>query len=302
MSRFSDPAVGVILAVGAYLIWGSFPLFIDAASFASPFEVVVWRVVFGFVLAALIVTITRSWKPIIALVKKPKSLIWVFLAAVFIYANWQTYVFGVATGNVLETSLGYFINPLFTVLLGVLVLREKLRPLQWVALGIVLVAVIVVTVDFGRLPWIAFVLAGSFGMYSLAKNKMGSKVGAIHSFTIESGFLLPFAIIQLFIVGSFVQIQFGVVGVMGTSALIAFGFMTAVPLILFGAAASKIRLSSIGFIQYLTPIIQFLLGLFYFGEQMGPVRWAGFILVWIGLVVLTFDAYRDNRMRVSITT
>ena len=302
MSRFSDPAVGVILAVGAYLIWGSFPLFIDAASFASPFEVVVWRVVFGFVLAALIVTITRSWKPIIALVKKPKSLIWVFLAAVFIYANWQTYVFGVATGNVLETSLGYFINPLFTVLLGVLVLREKLRPLQWVALGIGLVAVIVVTVDFGRLPWIAFVLAGSFGMYSLAKNKMGSKVRAIHSFTIESGFLLPFAIIQLFIVGSFVQIQFGVVGVMGTSALIAFGFMTDVTLILFGAAASKIRLSSIGFIQYLTPIIQFLLGLFYFGEQMGPVRWAGFILVWIGLVVLTFDAYRDNRMRVSITT
>ncbi|MDR9362734.1 MAG: EamA family transporter RarD [Microbacteriaceae bacterium] len=302
MSRFSDPAVGVILAVGAYLIWGSFPLFIDAASFASPFEVVVWRVVFGFVLAALIVTITRSWTPIIALVKKPKSLIWVFLAAVFIYANWQTYVFGVATGNVLETSLGYFINPLFTVLLGVLVLREKLRPLQWVALGIGFVAVIVVTFDFGRLPWIAFVLAGSFGMYSLAKNKMGSKVRAIHSFTIESGFLLPFAIIQLFIVGSFVQIQFGVVGVMGTSALIAFGFMTAVPLILFGAAASKIRLSSIGFIQYLTPVIQFLLGLFYFGEQMGPVRWAGFILVWIGLVVLTFDAYRDNRMRVSITT
>ncbi len=302
MSRFSDPAVGVILAVGAYLIWGSFPLFIDAASFASPFEVVVWRVVFGFVLAALIVTITRSWKPIIALVKKPKSLIWVFLAAVFIYANWQTYVFGVATGNVLETSLGYFINPLFTVLLGVLVLREKLRPLQWVALGIGFVAVIVVTFDFGRLPWIAFVLAASFGMYSLAKNKMGSKVRAIHSFTIESGFLLPFAIIQLFIVGSFVQIQFGVVGVMGTSALIAFGFMTAVPLILFGAAASKIRLSSIGFIQYLTPVIQFLLGLFYFGEQMGPVRWAGFILVWIGLVVLTFDAYRDNRIRVSIAT
>lgn len=302
MSRFSDPAIGVILAVGAYLIWGSFPLFIDAASFASPFEVVVWRVVFGFVLAALIVTITRSWKPIIALVKKPKSLIWVFLAAVFIYANWQTYVFGVATGNVLETSLGYFINPLFTVLLGVLVLREKLRPLQWVALGIGFVAVIVVTFDFGRLPWIAFVLAASFGMYSLAKNKMGSKVRAIHSFTIESGFLLPFAIIQLFIVGSFVQIQFGVVGVMGTSALIAFGFMTAVPLILFGAAASKIRLSSIGFIQYLTPVIQFLLGLFYFGEQMGPVRWAGFILVWIGLVVLTFDAYRDNRIRVSIAT
>jgi len=291
-----------MLAVLAYLIWGSFPLFIDAASFASPFEVVVWRVVFGFVLAALIVTITRSWGPIVALFRKPKSLIWVFIAAVFIYANWQTYVFGVATGNVIETSLGYFINPLFTVLLGVLVLKEKLRPLQWVSLSFGFVAVIVVSVDYGRPPWIAFILAASFGMYSLSKNKMGSKVRAIHSFTIESGVLLPFAIIQLLIVGSFVQIQFGVAGVAGTSALIAFGFMTAVPLILFGAAASRIQLSSIGFIQYLTPLIQFSLGLFYFGEQMGPTRWVGFILVWIGLMILTFDAFRANRMRVTVAT
>jgi len=302
VSRFSEPVLGATLAIGAYLIWGSFPLFIDAASFASPFEVVVWRVVFGFVLAAVIVSITRSWRPIIALLRKPKSLIWVFVAAVFIYSNWQTYVFGVATGNVIETSLGYFINPLFTVLLGVLVLREKLRPLQWVSLSIGFVAVTVVTIDYGRLPWIAFVLAGSFGIYSLAKNKIGSNIRAIHSFTIESGMLLPFAIIQLLIVGSFVQIQFGVVGFAGTSALIAFGFMTAVPLILFGAAASRIRLSSIGFIQYLTPVIQFSLGLFYFGEEMGPVRWAGFILVWIGLVVLTYDAFRANRMRVSTAT
>ena len=291
-----------MLAVFAYLIWGSFPLFIDAASFASPFEVVVWRVVFGFVLASLIVTITRGWGPIVTMFRKPKSLVWVFIAAVFIYANWQTYVFGVATGNVIETSLGYFINPLFTVLLGVLVLKEKLRPLQWVSLGFGFVAVIVVSVDYGRPPWIAFILAASFGMYSLAKNKMGSKVRAIHSFTIESGVLLPFAIIQLLIVGSFVQIQFGVVGVAGTSALIAFGFMTAVPLILFGAAASRIQLSSIGFIQYLTPLIQFSLGLFYFGEEMGPVRWAGFILVWVGLVILTFDAFRANRMRVTVAT
>ncbi len=291
-----------MLAVFAYLIWGSFPLFIDAASFASPFEVVVWRVVFGFVLASLIVTITRGWGPIVTLFRKPKSLIWVFIAAVFIYANWQTYVFGVATGNVIETSLGYFINPLFTVLLGVLVLKEKLRPLQWVSLGFGFVAVIVVGVDYGRPPWIAFILAASFGMYSLAKNKMGSKVRAIHSFTIESGVLLPFAIIQLLIIGSFVQIQFGVVGVAGTSALVAFGLMTAVPLILFGAAASRIQLSSIGFIQYLTPLIQFTLGLYYFGEEMGPVRWAGFILVWIGLMILTFDAFRANRMRLTVAT
>lgn len=300
MRRLSSPVAGFLYAFSAYLIWGSFPLFIDAASFASPFEVVVWRVVFGFLLAAVLVTVTKGWKPIWELIKKPKSLIWLMVAAFFIYINWQVYVWGVVTGNVIETSLGYFINPLFTVLLAVLVLGEKLRPLQWVSLGIGAVAVIILTVDYGRFPWIAFVLAGSFGIYGLAKNKVGGKIRALHSFTVESGLLMPIAIVQLLIVGSFTQIQFGVAGFGPTMALVAFGLMTAVPLILFGSAASRIPLSRIGFIQYLTPILQFSLGLFYFGEEMPTVRWIGFGLVWIGLIVLTFDAFKRGKPKLIL--
>lgn len=290
-------SIGLIYGLSAYLIWGSFPLFIAAASFASPFEVVVWRVVFGFLLAITLVFATRSHRPLWQLIRNPKALGWLGLAAIFIYINWQVYVIAVVTGNVIESALGYFINPLITVLLAVLVLREKLRPGQWVALGIGAVAVAVLTFDYGRIPFIALILAGSFGIYSLAKNRLGGKLTALHSFTLESGLLLPVAIVQFFITAAFTPIKFGVVGWPGTLALISFGLMTAVPLILFGAAASRIPLATIGFIQYLTPIIQFSLGLFYFHEEMPAVRWIGFILVWTGLVVLTSDAIVAQRRR-----
>lgn len=290
-------SIGLTYGLSAYLIWGSFPLFIAAASFASPFEVVVWRVVFGFLLAITLVFVTRSHRPLWRVMRNPKQLGWLGLAAIFIYVNWQVYVIAVVTGNVIESALGYFINPLITVLLAVLVLREKLRPGQWVALGIGAVAVTVLTFDYGRIPFIALILAGSFGIYSLAKNRLGGKLTALHSFTLESGVLLPIAIVQFFITAAFTPIQFGVVGLPGTLALVSFGLMTAVPLILFGAAASRIPLATIGFIQYLTPIIQFSLGLFYFQEEMPVVRWIGFILVWTGLVVLTSDALVAQRRR-----
>lgn len=292
MPRFTGTGWGFGFALAAYLIWGSFPIIIDAASFASPFEVVVWRVVFGFLFALGLVLAARSIRRVWALVKNPKQLWWLGIAAVFIFINWQVYVIAVIYGNVIESSLGYFINPIFTVLLGVLVLRERLRIGQWVALGIGLVAVTILTVDYGRLPMIAFALALSFGIYGLAKNKVGGKISALHSFTIESGILLPLAILQLSITALFMPIQFGSAGLPETLLLISFGILTAIPLILFGAAASRIPLSSIGFIQYLTPIIQFLLGIFYFQEEMPPVRWLGFTLVWLGLVVLTVDALR----------
>lgn len=290
-------SVGLTYGLSAYLIWGSFPLFIAAASFASPFEVVVWRVVFGFLLAITLVFVTRSHRPLWKVMRNPKALGWLGLAAIFIYINWQVYVIAVVTGNVIESALGYFINPLITVLLAVLVLREKLRRGQWLALGIGAVAVAVLTFDYGRIPFIALILAGSFGIYSLAKNRLGGRLTALHSFTLESGLLLPVAFVQFFITAAFTPIQFGVVGLPGTLALISFGLMTAVPLILFGAAASRIPLATIGFIQYLTPIIQFSLGLFYFHEEMPVVRWVGFILVWTGLVVLTSDALVAQRRR-----
>ncbi|CAB4541211.1 unannotated protein [freshwater metagenome] len=289
MKQRSESSIGLLYGLLAYFIWGTFPLIINATEFANPFEVVVWRVVFGFLFAALLVSIVGGWREISQLIRSIKAMRWVAVASLFIFINWSVYVVAVATENVIETSLGYFINPLVTVLFAVIFLKEKLRTMQWVALSIGLVAVLVLSFDYGRLPFIALILALSFAIYSLAKNKVGKKIPALQSFTIESGMVLPFALIQLWIVAQFSPIMI-LSGPIETSLLVAFGILTAIPLILFGAAASRIPLSTIGFIQYLTPTLQFSVGFFILGEPMPTVRWIGFGLVWISLAVLTVDA------------
>ena len=301
MAKLSRQSIGYLYAVSAYLLWGTFPLIVAAASFADPFEVVVWRPVFGFLFAILLITVMRSFKELWEIIRNPKKLGWLGVAAFFIFINWTVYVVAIATGHVIESSLGYFINPLLTILVAVVFLKERLRKLQWAALAIALLAVIVLTVDYGRPPWIAFILAFSFATYSLAKNKIGGRVNAIHSFTIESGLLLPVAAVQFFIVASYTPIQFGTAGFWPSMILVGFGIMTAIPLILFGAAASRIPLAMIGFIQYLTPTAVFVLGITVFGEEMPPVRLVGFALVWTGLAVLTFDALK-NRPQKEVST
>jgi chloramphenicol-sensitive protein RarD len=292
--KASKVTTGLLLGVSAYLIWGSFPLIITASTFANPFEVVVWRVVFGFAFAALLLTVTRGWGEVAELIRNPKRLKWLVVAAIFIFINWETYVVAVATKNTIETSLGYFINPLITIVFAVVFLGERLRRNQWIALSLGFIAVLVLTFDYGRPPWIAFVLALSFAIYSLSKNKVGGKVKALQSFAIESALVMPIAIIQLAIVAASTPIMI-FTGVWEFSVLVAFGILTAVPLILFGAAASRIPLSSIGFIQYLTPTLQFLTAYFILQEPMPAVRWVGFALVWLSLVVLSLDAIGNKR-------
>ena len=299
MKQRSRATTGLLFGVSAYLIWGSFPLIITASAFANPLETVVWRVVFGFLFAAVLVSITKAWRPIIELARSPKKLGWIAVAALFIFINWETYVIAVVTGNTIESSLGYFINPLITILFAVVILKEKLRPMQWVALSIGLVAVIVLTVDYGRPPWFALILALSFAIYSLAKNKVGRSIPALQSFTLESAIVMPVALIQLAIVASMGPLMI-FTGVFETTVLIGFGILTAIPLILFGAAASRIPLASIGFIQYLTPTMQFLIAYFILLEPMPPARWIGFGLVWISLAVLTFDAIRSRRATIPV--
>lgn len=297
MANQKESSIGYVYAVSAYVLWGTFPLIVAAASFANPFEVVVWRLVFGFLFAMLLLAFTKGFGKLWELITNPKRLGWLGVASLFIFINWTVYVVAVATGNVIESSLGYFINPLLTIMVAVIFLKEKLRPLQWAALAVAFASVVVLTIDYGRPPWIALTLAFSFATYSLAKNKVGGKINALHSFTIESGLLLPIAVIQFFLVASFTPIQFGVAGFWPTMVLIGFGVMTAIPLILFGAAASRIPLAMIGFIQYLTPSAVFILGISYFGEQMPPVRWIGFLLVWLGLAILTLDAVKELRRK-----
>ena len=292
MPKASKVTTGLLLGVSAYLIWGSIPLIITASTFANPFEVVVWRVVFGFAFAALLLTITRGWGEVTELIRNPKRLKWLVVAAFFIFINWETYVVAVATKNTIETSLGYFINPLITIIFAVVFLGERLRRNQWIALGLGFIAVLVLTFDYGRPPWIAFVLALSFAIYSLAKNRVGGKIGALESFTVESAMVLPFGLIQLLVVANFVPLMI-TSSPQHSFVLVLFGVLTAVPLILFGAAASRVPLRVIGFIQYLTPTLQFLSAYFILQEPMPPVRWIGFGLVWLSLIVLSSDALRS---------
>ena len=293
----NEKAKGIGFGLSAYLIWGSFPVVIAMLSFADPFEIVVWRVIFGFAFGLAAILATRKFRDYLIVFRQPRQLLWITLAAVVIYINWQVYVYAVADNHVLEASLGYFINPLVTIALATIFLKEKLNVLQWVAVGLGAVAVLVLTFNYGQPPIIALTLAFSFGIYGLAKNKLGGKVSALNSFTIETTLLLPLGIAQLVFLAGIMQIQFGYAGLIPSLGLAAYGVLTAIPLLLFGAAAKRVPLSYIGFMQYLTPTLQFLLGLFLFQEPMPAARWIGFAMVWFALSILSFDALRQLRNR-----
>ena len=293
----NEKTKGIGYGLSAYLIWGSFPLVIAMLSFADPFEIVVWRVIFGFAFGLAVILISRKFSEYLAVFKQPKQLLWISLAAVVIYINWQVYVYAVADNHVLEASLGYFINPLVTIALATIFLKEKLNVLQWVAVALGGVAVLILTFNYGQPPVIALTLALSFGIYGLAKNRLGGKVTALNSFTVETTLLLPLGIIQLVVLAGMMQIQFGYAGLAPSLGLAAYGVLTAIPLLLFGAAAKRVPLSYIGFMQYLTPTLQFLLGLLVFQEPMPAARWLGFAMVWFALSILSFDALRQLRNR-----
>ena len=293
----NEKTKGIGYGLSAYLIWGSFPLVIAMLSFADPFEIVVWRVIFGFAFGLAVILISRKFSEYLAVFKQPKQLLWISLAAVVIYINWQVYVYAVADNHVLEASLGYFINPLVTIALATIFLKEKLNVLQWVAVGLGGVAVLILTFNYGQPPVIALTLALSFGIYGLAKNRLGGKVSALNSFTVETTLLLPLGIVQLVVLAGMMQIQFGYAGVLPSLGLAAYGVLTAIPLLLFGAAAKRVPLSYIGFMQYLTPTLQFLIGLLVFQEPMPAARWLGFAMVWFALSILSFDALRQLRNR-----
>ena len=285
---------GLTLGLTAYLIWGSFPVIIKLLGFASPWEIVVWRIIFGLAAGAVFISFAKSWRAFAAVFQDRKSMTWIALSSVMIMINWTVYVYGVSIGHVVETSLGYFINPLVPIVLAVFFLGERLRPAQWVAVGFGLVAVCILTFDYGRLPWVALTLAVSFGFYGLAKNKMSGAVSALHSYTVETVLLAPVAIAMLVWVAASGPVAFISQGWLAASGLAFYGVMTAVPLILFGVAAKHLPLSWIGFMQYLTPTIQFLLAIFIFEEDMPATRWLGFVLVWVGLAVLSADMLKRS--------
>lgn len=281
---------GLALAGGAYLLWGAMPLYFLAMAPAGPFEIVGWRILFSLVFCALLLTVARSWHRLVAVVRRPRTLLLLGLAGVLIYVNWQVYVVATTSGRVVDAALGYFINPIVTVLLGVLVLRERLRRLQWVAVGISAVAVLALSLETGTVPWISLALAASFGLYGLVKKFVGGSVDAVSGLTLETAWLAPVAAVQLAIVGGTAGLAFGAAGTFPTLMLVSAGVGTAVPLLLFAASTRRLPLTVVGFIQYCTPILQFLLGVLVLHEPMPAGRLIGFGIVWIALAVLVAES------------
>jgi chloramphenicol-sensitive protein RarD len=288
----SQEAVGAFWGITAYALWGAFPLYFVLLAAVSPVEIIAHRVIWSLVFLAIVITVSRTWGALIQVVTWRRVGL-LGLAAVFLAVNWGVYVYAVISDQVLEASLGYFINPLVSVALGVLVLRERLASGQWYAVGIAILAVVVLTVSYGQPPWISLTLATTFGLYGLLKKFVG--IGAVASLTIETAALAPFALALLVTWEISGQAAFVLQGTDLTVLLILLGPVTAIPLLAFGAAATRIPLSTLGVLQYLTPILQFLLGLFVFREEMTAGRWVGFILVWIALALFTIVALREER-------
>ncbi len=295
----SQPAqshrTGILYALSAYGLWGFIPIYFLALQPAGPFEIVAWRVLFSVVFCALVIVILRRWRTFARVMRDRRTVFFLGLAGFLVFINWQVYVIAVVTGHVNEAALGYFINPIVTVLLGVLVLHERLRALQWAAVSLSAVAVIVLAVGYGVFPWISLVLAFSFGLYGLAKKQVGPKVDALTGLAIETAWLSPVAAVQLVVVGLTSGVVFGTAGVANTLLLASAGIVTSVPLLLFAAAARRLPLFVIGFVQYLTPILQFVIGTFILHEAMPPERWIGFALVWLALIVLSTDMLLHTR-------
>ena len=286
---------GLPLGIGAFFIWGGMPLFFPLLEPASPVEIIAHRIVWSLLFCVVLLAATRSFGSFAAAVRRPRTLGVLAAASVLIVVNWTVYVYGVLTDHVLDTALGYFINPLLTVLLGVVVLRERLRPAQWVALGFGAAAVVVISTGVGGLPWIALCLALSFGTYSRLKNRVGRNVGALPGLAVETAIATPFAAAYLAWLAAQGTSTFGAHGTGHALLMAASGIITGVPLLLFAGAARRLPLSVVGLLQYLGPALQFLCGLLVFHEHMPTARWVGFGLVWVALVVLTVDGTRAAR-------
>ena len=295
-SRLSSS--GLALAIGAYGLWGFLPLYFLLLDPSTPVEIVAWRVVLSLVFCLLLLSMTRTFRAFAELLRDRRVLGLSLLAGILIAINWIVYVYASTSGFVVEAALGYFINPIVSIGLGVIFLRERLRVGQWVAVGISIVAVLVLAIGYGQPPYISLVLAFSFGFYGYIKNRMGGRVSAVAGLTLETAWLVPLALVALVVIELTEGITLGRSGLGHATLLLLVGIITAVPLLLFAGATRRLPLSVMGFIQYFAPLLQFIFGVAVLLEPMPPERWLGFALVWLALVVLSVEAVVQRRRAV----
>ncbi|MEO6412192.1 MAG: EamA family transporter RarD [Pedococcus sp.] len=285
-----DERRGAAYGLLAYAIWGAFPLYFAALKPAGAWEILSHRILWTLLLCALVLLVRRDLAWARQLWQRPRLGLGVTAAALLIAVNWVIYVAAVLNGKTTEAALGYFLNPIVTVALGVVVLRERLRPLQWVAVAIGALAGVYLSIAAGAVPLIAISLAMSFGLYGLVKKKVGASLEAMHSLAAETAVLAPVAVVMLVVLTSRGDTTFTTDGGWHTALLVAAGVATTTPLLLFAAAARRVPLVTIGLLQFITPVLQLLCGVLLLDEHMSGTRWIGFGIVWIALAVLSFDS------------
>ena len=292
---------GTVFGFLAYAIWGVFPLYFHALRPAGAWEILAHRILWTLLLCAVVLLVRRDLSWTRQLLARPRLALGVAVAALLIAANWVIYVAAVLGGHTTEAALGYFLNPIVTVALGVVVLRERLRPLQWAAVAIGAVAGVYLSVAGGQFPLIALSLAFSFAGYGLVKKKVGASLDAMHSLAAETAVLFPVAVVLLGFLVVRGETTFTLEPPVHPALLLAAGVVTAVPLLLFAAAARRIPLTTVGLLQFVTPVLQLLCGVLLLGEHMSTARWTGFGIVWVALLLLTVDSLvgRPGRARAA---
>jgi len=291
-SKRSEYSLGLLFGFSSYIIWGLFPLYWPLLEPANPLEIVSHRAVWTLVFCLIVLALSKQIRTTLVVMKNPKTMAALLLSTILVSINWITYIWAVNNGHVVEAALGYYINPLIIIAFGVILLREKMRPLQWVAVGIAAVGVLVLTLDYGRLPWVAISLALSWGSYGLVKKKLN--LGALEGLAIETLIsFIPYVGYLIFL-GNQGTGQFGHDPLL-TILLISAGAVTAIPLLLFNGSTTRLPYSTIGLLQYITPTIQFSIGVWLRHEDMPTARWIGFIVIWFALAALATDLVRSSR-------
>lgn len=285
---------GILNGLGAYALWGFFPIYWKLLQSIPALEVIGHRIAWSFVLLAVVLLLSGQWQRFRATAFVPKVIGIYAIAGILLTINWLVYVWGVNAGFIVETSLGYFINPLISVLLGVVFLRERLRLPQWIPVGLAALGVGYLTLTYGRLPWIALSLAFSFGIYGLVKKL--APLGSLYGLTLETALVFPLALIYLLFLDGTGEGSFHHQGVLTDLLLIGTGVVTSIPLLMFASAARQIPLTTIGLLQYLAPTIQFLIGVFVYHEPFDQSRLIGFSLVWLALIIFWVESYLANRV------
>lgn len=288
----SKNKLGLLFGISAYSLWGAFPLYWPLLEPANPLEIVSHRAVWTLVFCFIVLAATKALKSTLATLKRPKIAAKLFLTSLLISINWLVYIWATNNGHVVEASLGYYINPLIIIGFGVILLKEKMRPLQWAAVTIASIGVLVLTIDYGRLPWIALTLAVSWGSYGLIKKQLG--LGALEGLAIETFISGFFYLGYLIYIGTKGTGQFGHHWGL-TLLLMSAGAITAIPLLLFNGSATRLPFTTIGLLQYITPTLQFSVGVWIRHEVMPTARWVGFLIIWVSLTTLAFDLVKSSR-------